>query len=66
MSDMDKLRMLRRSAHEARRQHISHTLGTGRPLAGSGRLTGLQRMIARVELALAQAAAPRREKLPTP
>ncbi|WBV45035.1 hypothetical protein [Pseudoroseomonas cervicalis] len=62
MSDMDKLRMLRRSALEARRQHISHALGTGRPPASTGRLSGLQRMIARVEQALGQRPAERREK----
>ncbi|MFB9970900.1 hypothetical protein ACFFMP_13225 [Pseudoroseomonas cervicalis] len=62
MSDMDKLRMLRRSALEARRLHISHALGTGRPPASTGRLSGLQRMIARVEQALGQRPAGRNGK----
>ncbi|MCQ4160385.1 hypothetical protein NON00_10640 [Roseomonas sp. GC11] len=52
MSDMDKLRMLRSSALEARRRHIAQTLGATNPPASASRLGGLQRMILRVEQAL--------------
>lgn len=61
MSDMDQLRMLKRSACAARRQLIAHTLGHAHPPASADRLPGLQRMISRVDQALG---APRRHAGP--
>ncbi|ONG57031.1 hypothetical protein BKE38_04845 [Pseudoroseomonas deserti] len=54
MSDMDQLRMLKQSAEEARRQHISNTLGTEHPPASTERLPGLQRMLSKVGQALGE------------